>query len=39
MNRVLFIITLGLLAIVGGPVATLCLVFLLPRNVHNAEEP
>ena len=30
MNRVLFIIALGLLAIVGGPVATFCLVFLLP---------
>ena len=33
MNRVLFIIALGLLAIVGGPVATLCLVFLLPSIV------
>ena len=33
MNRVLFIIALGLLAIVGGPVATLCIVFLLPSIV------
>ena len=33
MNRVLFIIALGLLAIVGGPVATFCLVFLLPSIV------
>lgn len=33
MNRVLFIIALGLLAIVGGPIVPLCVVFLLPSIV------
>lgn len=33
MNRVLLIIALSLLAIVGGPVATVCILYLLPSIV------
>ena len=33
MKRIPLIIALSLLAIIGGPVATLCLVFLLPSIV------